>query len=110
MFRLLLLVTLLLCLSTHAQIDSKKVDSLARVIDSSAKANREQQESVIRSTDTNYQSELNKALQHDSGNFSTEQKRKEERKRQQFIVRILTGVLLLLIAVLALVRRKKRNL
>lgn len=109
MFRLLLLVTLLLCLSTHAQIDSKKVDSLARVIDSSAKANREQQESVIRSTDSNYQSEL-KALQHDSSNFSTEQKRKEERKRQQFIVRILTGVLVLLIAVLALVRRKKRNL
>jgi hypothetical protein len=109
MFRLLLAVTLLLHLNTLAQIDSKKVDSLARVIDSSAKANREQQESVIRSTDSNYQSELNKTLQRDSGNFSTEQKRKEERKRQQFIVRIWGGVLLLLIAVLALVHKNKRN-
>lgn len=112
MCRLLILITFLPQINFYAQIDPRKVDSLAQLIDSSAGANRKQQESLIKSSDSNYQFELNKALQQGSENrynFSVEQKRIEERNRLRIIVRIVAGVLLLLTAVIALVQWKKRN-
>ena len=110
MHRFLLALILLLQLNTYAQIDQRKVDSLARVIDSSANANQQQQEKAIKAVDSNYRSQLSKALRQNSRNKDNslaEQKGREARQRQQTIVRILIGILLLIIGVVALVRRRK---
>jgi len=109
MHRLLSLMVLLPHLNASAQIDQRKVDSLARLIDSSANARQQKQESTIKTIDSNYQSQLNKALQgsHNLDNYLAEQKRREARERQQTIVRNLLGVLLLIIGLIALVRRKR---
>jgi hypothetical protein len=97
-------------LSDYGQIDPKKVDSLSRLIDSSAQAYKAHQDSVVKSRDSAYKSELNEALQQHSrnpGNFSAEQKRREENERRQDSVRIVLGVLLFVIAIITLMRSKK---
>ena len=109
MHRFLPVLLLLFYLSAYCQIDPKKVDSLARLIDSSANANQRQQESTIKRIDSNYHSGLNQAFQnsHNPDNLLIEQKRIEAKKRQQIIIRIVTGVLLLIIVTIALMRRKR---
>ena len=95
----------------HAQIDQGKLDSLSRSIDSSAQVYRKQQEEIIKNRESTYRNEVKKALQNDSSarNVLAEQERKGAKERQEITARILTGVLLLFLAVIALVRIKKRK-
>lgn len=109
-FTLAILPLFVFQFNNYGQIDPKKVDSLSRLIDSSAHAYKEQQESVVKYQDSTYKSEMNKAVRQNSpnpDNFLVEQKRREEKERRQTIIRIFSGVLLLLIAIIAMMRRKK---
>jgi hypothetical protein len=108
--RLLLAIVLLMQLSIHAQIDPKKLDSLARSIDSSAKTYRFWQDSFTKAQDSIYQAAINKDIENNSRNpdqFLAEQRRKEAKERQQAIIRIIIGVALLAIGIIAIARREK---
>lgn len=112
-FTVAILPLLVFQINNYGQIDPRKVDSLSRLIDSSAHAYKVQQESVFKYQDSAYNSEMNKALQQNSrnpDNFLVEQKRKEEKERREAIIRMVSGVLLLLIAITAMMRRKKSKL
>jgi hypothetical protein len=98
--------------STFGQIDQRKLDSLSRLIDSSAQAYKMQQDSIIKQQDSSYKSEVNKALQQnsvDSDKFLAEQKRRESRQRQQSKLRIVIGIALFVILIIALLRRRKKS-
>jgi deoxyribodipyrimidine photolyase-like uncharacterized protein len=110
MHRLLPVIVLLLHLSIHAQIDQKKLDSLSRSIDSSAKAYKYWQDSFAKQQDSIYHAAISKEIKKDSRNpdeFLLEEKREEAEERQQTILRIVTGVVLLVIGIIALIRRRK---
>jgi hypothetical protein len=110
MHRLLLAIALLMQLGILAQIDPKKRDSLAKSIDSSAKAYRSWQDSFTNAQDSIYHAAINKEVKNASRNpdqFLAEQKRKEAKERQQAIVRIIIGVALLAIGIIAIVKRRK---
>jgi len=102
-------LVLALYLNTYAQVDQKKLDSLSRLIDSTAHAYRMQQDSVIHFQDSTYQSEVNKSLQssRNPDQFVAEQKRREAKERQQAILRIGISAALLIIAIIVLLRRRK---
>lgn len=97
--------------NSYGQIDPKKVDSLSRLIDSSAHAYKLQQDSVVKYQDSTNKSEVNKALQQSSANQesdSIKQKRSEQEKRQETFVRsIALGVLVFVIVIIALMRRRR---
>ena len=110
MHRFLSVLALLLYLNINGQIDQKKLDSLARSIDSSAKARKISQDSFIKIQDSAYQLEMNKALKQNSRKFDnslTERKRKEAKERQQAILRIVISVVLFIIGIIALLRKRK---
>jgi hypothetical protein len=90
----------------YGQVDPKKIDSLSRLIDSSAHAYKVQQDSVIKYHNSAYKSGVDKALQQNAQNFLTEQKRKEK-ERRRISISIALGILLFLIAIVALMRRRK---
>ncbi|HWI91909.1 MAG TPA: hypothetical protein VNT20_11585 [Flavisolibacter sp.] len=97
-------------ISSYGQIDPKKVDSLSRLIDSSAHAYKVQQDSVVKYQDSANKSEVNKAIQQSSAdreNDSVKQKRSEQEKRQETFVRIALGVLVFVIVIIALMRIRK---
>ena len=97
--------------NSYGQIDPKKVDSLSRLIDSSAHAYKLQQDSVVKYQDSTNKSEVNKVLQQSSANQesdSIKQKRSEQEKRQETFVRsIALGVLVFVIVIIALMRRRR---
>jgi ABC-type transport system involved in cytochrome bd biosynthesis fused ATPase/permease subunit len=101
------IAVLLFSINSFGQIDQRRVDSLARLIDSSAEARQRQQETTIKRIDSSYHSELKKALQQNPADSLAKQKQSEAKQRQQFIVRILTGVLIFTILIITLVRTKK---
>lgn len=97
-------------LSIHAQVDPKKLDSLAKSIDSSTKAYRYWQDSFTKVQDSVYHAAISKDIENNSRNlnqFLAEQKRREAKERQQAIVRVIIGVVLLAIGIIAVVRRRK---
>jgi phage-related tail protein len=102
---------LLFQFNSYGQIDPKKVDSLSRLIDSSAHAYKLQQDSVVKYQDSTNKSEVNKVLQQSSANQesdSIKQKRSEQEKRQETFVRsIALGVLVFVIVIIALMRRRR---
>jgi hypothetical protein len=101
------ITVLLFSIDSFGQIDQRKVDSLARLIDSSAEARLHQQETIIKRIDSSYHSDLNKALQQNRGDSLAKQKQMEARRRQQTTIRILIGVLFFTILIIALALRKK---
>jgi hypothetical protein len=110
MRRLLPLMVLLLHLSLHAQIDQKKLDSLSRSIDSSAKAYKSWQDSFANLQDSIYHAAISRDTENNSRNldqFLAEQKGREAKERQQAMLRIVIGIVLLAIGVIALARRRK---
>ena len=83
MLRVLTVIILLLQFNSYGQIDPKKLDSLSRSIDSSAKLIRSDQDRFIKVQDSAYHSEVNKALGQGSRNhdqFLAEKKRQTVRK------------------------------
>jgi hypothetical protein len=100
---------LLIAFKSYSQIDQKKLDSLSRSIDSSAKAYRAWQDSFNKVQDSIYQAAINKDFQssHNPGQLSPEQKRKEAKERQKIILRIGVSIAILIIAAIVWLRRKK---
>ena len=110
MLRVLTVIILLLQFNSYGQVDPKKLDSLSRSIDSSAKLIRSDQDRFIKVQDSAYHSEVNKALGQGSRNhdqFLAEKKRREEKERQQAIVRIGLSVLIFIVPILVLLRKRK---
>ena len=110
MHRLLLAIVLLMQFDIHAQIDPKKLDSLSRSIDSSAKVRKSWQDSFSKVQDSIYHAATSKDIKNNSHNtdqFLAEEKRKKAKERQQEILRIVTGAVLLVIGIIALIRRRK---
>lgn len=110
MHRLLLAIVLLMPFNIHAQIDPKKLDSLSRSIDSSAKVRKSWQDSFAKVQDSIYHSATSKDIKNNSHNTDqsfNEGKKREAKERQQTILRIVTGAVLLLIGIMALIRRRK---
>lgn len=96
--------------STYAQVDKKKLDSLSRLIDSSAHAYKSQQDSVIRHVDSTYKYDVNKAIQQkksDTDVILTEQKRKADKERQEAILRIVISIALFIIGIVVWLRKRK---
>jgi hypothetical protein len=100
-------VFLFVQLTGYGQIDPKKLDSLSRLIDSSAKAYKRQQDTIIKVQESTYRLEANKPPQQNPyavDDSVAEQRRKE---RQANTIRIVIGVLLLVSLVVVLLRKKK---
>jgi hypothetical protein len=112
MSKWLLVLVLLPQFAAYAQIDPGKLDSLSRVIDSSAKAHRLSEDSAIRFQDSSYRSEVNKALRQNprnSDDVSTAKKKREANERQKIIVRLIAGILFLTVFIIAWTRRKRKT-
>lgn len=106
-------MALLLFVNTYGQIDQKKLDSLSRLIDSSAQAYKVHQQTVIKHQNRIYSSEVKKAMQKNARNapdFFTEQKNKEAGKRQLTMLRILMGVVLVITVMMALLLKRKTKI
>lgn len=106
MHRFLPAAALLFHLFVYGQIDQKKADSLARAIDSSAKAHKAWQDSFAKAQDSIYQTAIKENNSRKAENFSSVQKEKQA-KGKQAILRILIGVVLLIVLVILLLRRRK---
>jgi hypothetical protein len=112
MHRFLPVMVLLFNLSTYAQLDQKKLDSLSRSIDSSAKASRNWQDSFTKIQDSIYQTAIGKSAGGNSINpsqFLAEQEKRESRERQRILLRFLAGVAVVLIGVVAWFLKTKRK-
>lgn len=110
MHRFFLAFTLLFPLTIYGQIDQKKLDSLSRSIDSSAKAYKLWQDSFNKVQDSIYHAAISKNVEQNSrnlNNFIDEQKRRGANEKKQAILRIVLSIVLLVIGVIALVRRRK---
>lgn len=104
MYRYLLVMVLLLHLNVYGQIDQKKLDSLSRAIDSSAKSHKSWQDSFIRSQYSIYQSAVNK---NDLQKRNEVAKRNGE-ERQKFWLRIIVAVFVIAMIIALLRKRKAR--
>jgi len=96
--------------NVFAQIDQKKRDSLARAIDSSAKAYRTSQDSFTKKQDSIYRSSIKIDVEQNNRQheqFIAEQKRRENKQRQQAYIRILIGVLLFTVLIIGFLRKRK---
>jgi hypothetical protein len=113
MYRLLPAIILLLSLSTAAQIDSAKLDSFARSVDSSAKAFRLAQDRFNREQDSIYRaSQVQQALKNNQRNldeFLAEQKRRVQKENQQATIRLAMSALLLIIVAVFFWKKRKEE-
>lgn len=103
---------LLVQLTGSAQIDQKKLDSLSRAIDSSAKAVQAWQDSFDKVQDSIYRSSLRLDLEQNNNNlnnFLAEQKSREERQRQQAMIRFAVSGVIFVILIVVLLRRRKQK-
>jgi hypothetical protein len=106
--KLVLLIALLFIqLHSYEQIDQAKVDSLAKLIDSSAKAYKTEQDSIVKRQDSVYKLEAQKMLQKNQNNHSSLPGQGRRAMPQQIVACIVACILLLLIAIVALKRRRK---
>ena len=105
MYRYLLVMVLLLHPNVYGQIDQKKLDSLSRAIDSSAKSHKSWQDSFIRSQDSIYQSAVNK----NNGHQRNDVIKQNEKERQKFWLRIIVAVFVIAM-VIALLRKRKTKI
>jgi hypothetical protein len=108
MYRYLLVMVFLMQLNVYGQIDQKKLDSLARSIDSSAKTHKSWQDSFTKVQDSIYSSAINKNNSPTVDDLA-EQKRKETKQRQQILLRIVISVVLLITGFVVLLRRRKNK-
>jgi hypothetical protein len=108
MFRCLSLLALLLFLNSYGQIDPIKLDSLARSIDSSAKALQLTQDSFVQAQDSIYRSALDNTLQRQSK--FVEEERRKEKYRQQVTLRIIAVVVFIIAVGLFFWIRRKRKI
>ena len=90
-------------LSTKAQIDQHKLDSLRRSIDSSARAHTMWQDSFTKAQDSIYQSAVNNTR------LSKQNHLEREVQRRRNLQGIFIALLLVVVAVLLLLRRRKNN-
>jgi len=112
MHPILTVMVLLLSLSAYPQLDQRKLDSLSRSIDSSAKASRNWQDSFTKIQDSIYQAATAKSADDNSRNSSqllAEQEKRESMERQRILLRILAGVSVVLIGIVAWFLKTKRN-
>lgn len=106
--KLILLIALLFIqLHPYGQIDHTKVDSLAKLIDSSAKAYKTEQDSIVKRQDSVYKLEAQKMLQKNDNDHSSLPGQGRREMPQQIVACIVACILLLLIAIVALKRRRK---
>jgi hypothetical protein len=101
-------IILLLQLSAYSQIDAHKLDSFSRSIDSSARAARKMQDSIIKVQDSTYRSEVSRTIPKKSREnigVAAEQKIKE---RRIILIATITGILLL-VALIILIQRKQKS-
>lgn len=87
-----------------AQIDQKKLDSLAKAIDSSAKAYKQWQNRFTKQQDSIYRSTIKIDVDQHNRNlqqYLSEHKRREKKVQQQAYIRI--GISVLLFIVLAMI-------
>jgi hypothetical protein len=98
---------LALQLSTQAQIDQRKLDSLRRSIDSSAKTHKQWQDSFTKVQDSLYQDAINKTDLNKQKELSEQQER--ESQRRKILQGIIIALALVASALLLLLRRRKKN-
>jgi len=108
MFRCFSLLALLLFLNSYGQIDPIKLDSLARSIDSSAKALQLTQDSFVQAQDSIYRSALDNTLQRQTK--FVEEERRKEKYRQQVTLRIIAVVVFIIAVGLFFWIRRKRKI
>jgi len=108
--RILLLATVLfLQHACYSQIDLKKLDSLARSIDSSQKASRSWQDSFNKKQDSIYRAaQIKQDAQTNNRNDARviAQKEINANQKQQAIIKILIGLLFAILLIVALMRRR----
>jgi hypothetical protein len=103
---LLLLIVLNLLLNTQAQIDQRKLDSLKKSIDVSAKAHNFWQDSFAKVQDSFYQSAIKSDL---NKRKDLREHREREVQRRRSLQRIMIALLLATAALVLMRRRKKKN-
>jgi hypothetical protein len=102
----LLLMVLTVQLSTQAQIDQAKLDSLKRSIDASAKAHKLWQDSFAKVQESLYQNGIKTNLSKQKG--LREQRDKEAQRRKTLQASII-ALLVAMAALILVLRRKKKN-
>lgn len=108
MYRLLPLLALLLQLGAFAQIDQRKLDSLAKSIDSSAKVRRQWQDSFSRAQDSVYRlAQSHKSSGQSSGTNGSSLAEKKQQERQQGIISLVAGLLIFAILLIVMIRKRK---
>ncbi len=103
---------LLVQLTGFAQIDQKKLDSLSKAIESSAKAFQAWQDSFDKVQDSIYQSSVRLGLEQNNrnlDNFLAEQKRREEKQRQQAMIRFAVSGVIFAVLIVVLIRKRKQK-
>jgi hypothetical protein len=110
MHRFLPVMVLFFHLNTHGQINQKKLDSLTKAIDSSARIHKSWQDSFTKVQDSIYHAAISKDPEQNSrslNNFLIEQRRREAKEMQQAILHIVIGILLLIASIIAIARKRK---
>lgn len=101
---------MLLQSTASGQIDQRKLDSLARSIDSSAGAQKKWQDSFIRRQDSNYRSDVSSAFNRRPGSANgKEMQGRGAGNEKRFIPGVLAGLLFILLIVFGWTRIKKRK-
>ena len=105
MYRYLLVMVLLLHLNVYGQVDQRKLDSLSRAIDSSAKSHKSWQDSFIRSQDSIYHSAVAKKDLGKSRDLDNQDKAERRRLGLRMVIAVFIMAL-----VIAFVRKRKRKI
>jgi hypothetical protein len=98
---------LALQLTTQAQIDQRKLDSLRRSIDSFANTHKLWQDSFTKVQDSVYQDAINKTDLNKQKELSEQHER--ESQRRKILQGIIIALALVATALLLLLRRRKKN-
>jgi hypothetical protein len=93
-------------LSTQAQIDQAKLDSLKRSIDASAKAHKLWQDSFAKVQESLYQNGIKTNLSKQKG---LREQRDREAQRRKTLQGSIIALLVAMAALILVLRRKKKN-
>lgn len=109
MLRFLTAFLLLAAFNTYAQIDQRKLDSLSKSVDSTAKAYKHQQSIIIKTQDSLYQSSIRQQQHSFNKDSLAEEKRTEANTRQKNISSMALAILLLGFVIFLLIKKRRRT-
>ena len=112
MIRFVLFLAMFESNTIHSQVDSSKLDSLARRIASRHKLTDAYQDSFIKAQDSTYQVAVDRGRRDITSRDTSlldEKKREEKRNESKIYVRLGFTVLLLVLLIIGLLRFRRKN-